>query len=321
MGDEAPMSKTASGLSRTSLGLALPETPKLVTVAQAKTLERKIAQTIADITDLAEADEGRRRADALEAYTVGTEAHPYAQGIARRMEARVGELLGAAPGKGGNHHDDSRIKHPQLRKDFRTLAHKVRRGLKYEEDGEDSPWRSSRRALLWYDPTSLGGLKESVHVEWYTPEPYIKAARKVMGSIDLDPASSEMANETVKADTYFTQDDEPDGLSQDWFGTIWLNPPYGKGSGLFTTKLVEEHTEGRVRAAVLLLNAYGFDAEWFQPLWAHPICFTDHRIRFYSPQRESGGPANGNIFVYFGGAETRFAKVFSAFGQVVRSWP
>ncbi len=166
----------------------------------------------------------------------------------------------------------------------------------------------------------LGGLKESVHVEWYTPERYIEAARQVMGTIDLDPASSELANKMVKADTYFTKDDDPDGLSQDWFGTVWLNPPYGKGSGLFTTKLVEEHAEGRVSAGVLLLNAYGFDAEWFQPLWEHPICFTDHRIEFYSPQRESGGPANGNIFVYLGRAEARFAKVFGAFGQVMRAW-
>lgn len=167
----------------------------------------------------------------------------------------------------------------------------------------------------------LGGLKESVHVEWYTPERYIEAARQVMGSIDLDPASSEMANGTVKADTYFTQDDDPDGLSQDWFGNVWLNPPYGKGSGLFTAKLVEEYANKRVAAGVLLLNAYGFDAEWFQPLWVHPICFTDHRIEFYSPQRESGGPANGNIFVYLGRAEKRFAEVFGAFGSVVRTWP
>ncbi|HSW43507.1 MAG TPA: DNA N-6-adenine-methyltransferase [Patescibacteria group bacterium] len=165
----------------------------------------------------------------------------------------------------------------------------------------------------------LGGLKASGIVEWYTPTHYIEAAREVMGGIDLDPASSELANRTVRADRIYTMAD--DGLSQPWEGRIWLNPPYGKGSGLFTTKLVEEYETGHVEAAVLLLNAYGFDAMWFQPLWDHPICFTDHRITFTSPQRESGGPANGNIFIYLGTDEGAFAERFRAFGRIVRALP
>ena len=34
--------------------------------------------------------------------------------------------------------------------------------------------------------------------DWYTPEMYIEMARKVMGSIDLDPASDSVAQKPVK---------------------------------------------------------------------------------------------------------------------------
>jgi hypothetical protein len=62
--------------------------------------------------------------------------------------------------------------------------------------------------------------------EWYTPARFIDLARKVMGGIDLDPASSDIAQETVQATTYFTKDD--DGLSREWAGKVWLNPPYAE---------------------------------------------------------------------------------------------
>ena len=44
--------------------------------------------------------------------------------------------------------------------------------------------------------------------EWYTPAKYIDMARTVMGSIDTDPASSEIANRTVQAATIYTADDD-----------------------------------------------------------------------------------------------------------------
>src|SRR2546430_17584816 len=68
--------------------------------------------------------------------------------------------------------------------------------------------------------------REGKSNEWYTPSKYIETAREVLGSIDLDPASCELANRTVKADKYYTKED--DGLSKEWHGNVWLNPPYGK---------------------------------------------------------------------------------------------
>ena len=67
--------------------------------------------------------------------------------------------------------------------------------------------------------------------EWYTPSEYVEAARRVMGEIDLDPASSELAQETVRASSYYTKDD--DGLVSEWSGRVWLNPPYSHAQTSF----------------------------------------------------------------------------------------
>lgn len=262
---------------------------------------------IRQIHDLAEA--ARRYAQTAEQQRRAVEAKLWAA-------YRGGELLAENPdygrGKKSLRLSDLGIEDNQASR-WQKLYAKTAAWLEDYLSVVDEPTMAGALAT-----TDLGGLKQSVTVEWYTPARYIEAARTVLGGIDLDPASSELANETVQATEVFTE--EMDGLGAEWHGRVWLNPPYGKGSGLFTTKLVGEYAGGRVEAAILLLNAYGFDSSWFQPLWRHPICFTDHRIEFWSPQRGSGGPANANIFVYLGPHERQFADVFFTFGTVVKTW-
>lgn len=63
--------------------------------------------------------------------------------------------------------------------------------------------------------------------EHYTPAWIVEICREVLGGIQLDPATSPAANEVVKAETIFTQEDN--GLLQDWspYETVFLNPPGG----------------------------------------------------------------------------------------------
>jgi len=62
---------------------------------------------------------------------------------------------------------------------------------------------------------------------------------KVMGSIDLDPASNEGAQKNVMASTFYTE--KENGLNYEWHGNIWLNPPYGIGLAKpFMVKLITD---------------------------------------------------------------------------------
>lgn len=157
--------------------------------------------------------------------------------------------------------------------------------------------------------------------EWYTPAEYIEAARAVMGAIDLDPASSLRAQETVQALHYFTADD--DGLARDWYGRVWLNPPYSQPLiGNFIDKLGQELTAGHVDQAIMVTNNCT-DTEWFHSAVKHAnlLCFTRGRIRFTNPDKPAGeSPLQGQCFFYHGPDLQAFATTFSAFGFITEPW-
>ena len=80
---------------------------------------------------------------------------------------------------------------------------------------------------------------------------YVAAARDVMGGIDLDPASCEVAQATVQAGRFFSK--EQDGLAQPWHGRVWLNPPFEAAViAPFVAKLLADYQAGAVEQAVIL---------------------------------------------------------------------
>lgn len=153
--------------------------------------------------------------------------------------------------------------------------------------------------------------------ESYTPAVYIEAARKVMGGIDLDPASNEHAQKLVQAGRWF--DEEDDGLAQEWQGRVFLNPPYKQPAvSQFITKLCREFAAGHVTQAILLTNN-NTDTRWFHESarLAAAVCFTAGRINFYKADGQITQPTNGQSFFYFGNAIDRFAATFAEIGLIM----
>src|SRR5262245_18494348 len=141
---------------------------------------------------------------------------------------------------------------------------------------EDNALAINREIWGHVSPRTIG----TGEVEWYTPPQYIELARTVFGEIDLDPASSDKAQETVRARQHFTV--EQDGLRREWHGRVWLNPPYAfPVMGEFVEKLVEERAAERFTAAIMLTHSYT-DTAWFHTASeiADAICFPRGRIAF-----------------------------------------
>lgn len=151
--------------------------------------------------------------------------------------------------------------------------------------------------------------------EWYTPREYIEAARTVLGVIDLDPASSEAANDMVKAEQYYTESD--DGMTKPWAGRVWMNPPYAQPLvDRFCARLAREHKAGNVTAGIVLVNN-ATETAWFQTVAdvATAICFPRGRIKFWHPDKESA-PLQGQAVLYLGDDPELFRGEFRTFGFV-----
>lgn len=166
---------------------------------------------------------------------------------------------------------------------------------------------------------------------WGTPRQIADMARKVLGRVDLDPASEPYFNRTVQASRFFSEEDE--GLQKDWQArSVFLNPPGGKKgnrslSGLFWEKLMQERAAGQVGHAIFL----GFSVELLQSsqrcelgsICDFPFCVPRRRIQFESPEGvlNNQRPSHSNVIVYVPGYidETElFLRTFGELGATVR---
>lgn len=154
--------------------------------------------------------------------------------------------------------------------------------------------------------------------EWYTPPAYIAAAVTVLGQIDLDPASSSIANKIVGATTFYTKKD--DGLQKEWRGRVWMNPPYASELiTQFASKFARHVGAGDITAGIVLVNN-ATETAWFRELvdCAAAVLFTAGRVKFLDPEGNPGAPLQGQALIYFGDEPAKFLDAFASFGWGAR---
>ena len=86
------------------------------------------------------------------------------------------------------------------------------------------------------------GLRSSASSEWTTPRDLFDELDAEF-HFDLDAASTD-AN--ALCTRHYTK--ESDGLAQEWRGSVWLNPPYGREIGKWMQKAAESNRGGSLCA-------------------------------------------------------------------------
>lgn len=120
-------------------------------------------------------------------------------------------------------------------------------------------------------------------VEWYTPPRIFDA---LAFTFDIDVCSAGLGKDHVPALKRFTKQD--DGLSQNWHGTVWCNPPYGKYTAQWM-KRMQEHDNG-----IALIFARTGTKWWHNHVPSTSlICFISGRLRFINGNTGTLGSSAG----------------------------
>ena len=108
--------------------------------------------------------------------------------------------------------------------------------------------------------------------EWLTPHYILEE----LGRFDLDPCCP-IRRPWETADRCVSKADNPDGLELEWYGRVWLNPPFGSQWPKWVLKLAQ-HGNG-----IALLAARTETQAFFQYVWqrATAILFLRGRPHFH----------------------------------------
>lgn len=122
-------------------------------------------------------------------------------------------------------------------------------------------------------------LYSSENEVWETPQDLFNKLNDEF-HFDIDVCAT---SENAKCSKFFSPLD--DGLSQDWQGVCWMNPPYGKKIGVWMKKAMEAET------TVVCLVPSRTDTKWW-----HEYAMKASEIRFIKGRLKFGDSKNSAPF-------------------------
>lgn len=126
-------------------------------------------------------------------------------------------------------------------------------------------------------------------VEWETPLDFFRKW-DAQYHFDLDVCATA---ENAKCKRFFTRED--DGLSQEWGGCCWMNPPYGRGIGEWVKKAYDTATNG-LGTVVCLLPARTDTSWWHDYCMEGNITFVRGRLKFGGCKNSAPFPSAVVVF-------------------------
>jgi hypothetical protein len=190
----------------------------------------------------------------------------------------------------------------------RQIAPPPKDELKLVQDYEDPSDILYNTAWSW-----MAGQKAGVQ-DYFTPPEIVEAARTAMGGIDLDAASHPLANRTHKIPDYFHTGRS--AFDNDWYGRVWLNPPYGNNAPWFE-RIHHYTTSGAIEQLCMLSPMWVFQTAIARPVMelASGLILLTPTPKFWGnkdPDKVGSNLPHG--ILYIGPNEERFYTAFASFG-------
>jgi len=124
--------------------------------------------------------------------------------------------------------------------------------------------------------------------EWETPQEVFKEWDEIY-NFNLDVCATE---KNKKCSNYFSI--KENGLNQEWKGSCWMNPPYGREIGLWMKKAYESALGGAV--VVCLVPARTDTKWWHDYAMKGKIVFLKGRLKFNNHKNSAPFPSAVVIF-------------------------